>query len=245
VKPVRVIRERGLGYVLREGPPVLWFRVRIRVQSRWRSIAAGVVRRRRGSRRFTFEGASYEYLIHPGNRTWRNERTIEVPIALGALERHRGQRILEVGNVLGLYTTVDHDGVDKYDESVKAVDIVDYTADPYDFIVSISTVEHIGWDEDMRVGRDRVGDPQKVARAIEHLRGLLKAGGELLVTFPLGYNPALDKLVDEGRLPFGRVNVMERVGPDNSWREAGIEAVRDAEYDFRRMHANVLVVASG
>ncbi len=240
-----MIREKGVGYVLRTGPAVLWFRVRIRVQSWWRTLVASVVRRRRGSRHFTYDGASYEYLIHPGNRTWRNERTIEVPIALRALERHRGERILEVGNVLGLYTPVEHDIVDKFDESVKAVDIVDYTADPYDFIVSVSTVEHIGWDEDMRVGRDRVGDPEKVGRAIAHLTGLLKAGGEVLVTFPLGYNPALDELVREGRLPFRHVKVMRRTGSDNGWLEVDIGEVPDAAYDFRRMHANVLVIATG
>jgi hypothetical protein len=245
VSLVQMIRERGPGYVLREGPPVLWFRTRIKVQFWWRSLVAAAVRRRRGSRRFSCDGDSYEYLIHPGNRTWRNERTIEVPIALEALAHHRGQRILEVGNVLSLYTTVEHDVVDKFDESVKAVDIVDYSADPYDFIVSVSTVEHIGWDEDMRVGRDRVGDPGKVARAIEHIAGLVKPGGEMLVTFPLGYNPALDELVRDGRLPFGRVRVMKRVGDDNQWREADLATVGDPTYDFKRMRANVLVVASG
>ena len=121
MQPVSVIREKGLGYVLRVGPPALWFRVRIRVQFWWRTLVATAVRWRRGARHFTYKGASYEYLIHPGNRTWRNERTIEIPIALSALERHRGERILEVGNVLGLYTLVEHDVVDKFDESVKTI----------------------------------------------------------------------------------------------------------------------------
>lgn len=59
-------------------------------------------------------------------------------------------------------------------------------AGTYDWIVSISTMEHVGHDEEPK-------DPGAAARAIHHLRSLLASGGEMLVTVPGGYNPALDR----------------------------------------------------
>ena len=58
-------------------------------------------------------------------------------------------------------------------------------------IVSISTIEHVGWDETPR-------DPNKIPRALENLTTrCLAPGGEIVVTLPIGYNTYLDKLLKE------------------------------------------------
>ena len=57
-------------------------------------------------------------------------------------------------------------------------------------IVSISTIEHVGWDETPR-------GLNKIPLALENLTGCLASGGEIVVTLPLGYNAYLDKLLKE------------------------------------------------
>jgi hypothetical protein len=54
--------------------------------------------------------------------------------------------------------------------------------------VSISTVEHIGWDE-------RPRQPDKVLGAVDHVCVLLAPRGRFLVTAPLAYNSVLDEAV--------------------------------------------------
>ena len=39
------------------------------------------------------------YAIYTYNATWRNERIIEVPVLQSFLDKHKGERILEIGNV--------------------------------------------------------------------------------------------------------------------------------------------------
>ncbi len=105
----------------------------------------------RGS--FALDGEVYPYLYHRRHPTWLNERTVEVPIARRMVERHRGTRILEVGNVLGLYGPREHLVVDKYERApgVLNVDALDFRDERgYDLIVSVSTIEHIGWDSTLR-----------------------------------------------------------------------------------------------
>jgi hypothetical protein len=55
--------------------------------------------------------------------------------------------------------------------------------------VSISTLEHVGWDEMTR-------EPMKILKAIENLKNLTNPKGKIVVTLPLGYNPELDRLLN-------------------------------------------------
>ena len=146
----------------------------------------------------TFElgGRRYPYFYHLANATFRSERCVELPIARAYCARFNGRRILEVGNVLNHYRPFPHDVVDKYEtaDQVYNEDVVDYKPpEPYDLIVSVSTLEHVGWDETPR-------EPYKVKKAVMHLASLLAAGGTLVVTMPLGYNDHLDELVRDGAL---------------------------------------------
>ncbi len=146
---------------------------------------------------FEYHGHCYQALHHRRNRTWLTERAIELPVALRFVDEFGPGAVgLEVGNVLGNYRAGGHRVVDKYERapSVENLDVLDIVTDrPLDFILAISTLEHVGWDE-----ADR--DLAKPERAIRHLRSLLRPdGGRMLVTLPLGYNPAVDLLALDGR----------------------------------------------
>ena len=133
---------------------------------------------------FAFGTRRLAYYCHAYNHTWLNERCIEIPLALDFLRP--GMRVLEVGRVLDHYRPFPHDCVDKFEPGAVNVDVVDYKpSENYDLILSISTLEHVGWDED----RNR----EKIHVAIRHLRSLLKPGGVLVATLPTGYNQNLDE----------------------------------------------------
>lgn len=210
-----VLRKKGVGYVARMG--LYWLAS---------PALAPVIRQVKGRRTFQLDGRSYPYFIHRYNLTWRNERIVEIPVAWELVQRFQGKRILEVGNVLSHYHPVRHDVVDKYERAPGVVnqDMVDLQAPGrYDLIVSISTVEHVGWDETPR-------DPGKVLRAVEALKACLAPGGTLFVTIPLGYNDDLDEHLRARRLSFPVERYLKRVTDDNRWSEVSREAVAGARY---------------
>ena len=189
-----------------------------------------------GSRTFEFAGAAHRYHIHPYSLD--NERTVEVALALDFLRGASG-RGLELGNVLSYYTSLSHDIVDKYERSPGVIneDIVTYAPGrKYDWIVTISTLEHVGFDEQPR-------EPEKIRTAIARLKELLEDQGQLLVTIPLGYNPHVDQMVREGQTGLGEVRYLLRVSSDNRWREASLGEVIGAQFGFPFPYANALVVA--
>ncbi len=159
------------------------------------------------------------------NKTWRTSRTIEVPIVRDLVKRS-GSRILEVGNVLQNYYEIHHQVLDRWDTTGDAIheDAATLrTREPYDLIVNISTLEHIGQDEPER-------DPAKACRAVEKLLHNLAPGGTMVATFPLGYNSALDKGLREQTLPFNHYQYMEQVSRFNRWSEiSSEEALREKE----------------
>lgn len=191
-----------------------------------------------GPRTFTFDGATYRYFNHKYNMTWRNERTVEVPIAVQAVEAAKGKRVLEVGNVLAHYHPFEHDVVDKYETAhgVHNADVVEYLPSKrYDLIVTVSTLEHVGFDETPR-------DPTKTLRAVEHLATLLAPGGRLLVTVPLGYNPYMDAMLRERKFPFTKMRLLKRVSADNRWKEVSWDEAKDAKYGAPFPFANAILV---
>ena len=101
-------------------------------------------------RSFTFQGRELEYFYAHYNVTWCNERCVEVPIGRGYLERFAGREVLEVGNVLYHYSAAGHTVLDKYERGpgILNADIVDHQPDqPPSLILSLSTFEHIGFDD--------------------------------------------------------------------------------------------------
>jgi SAM-dependent methyltransferase len=217
------------------------------LSSAWHAAAShggfllfGLAHRRRS---FTFAGRRYRYHAAPYNGTYRNERTVELAIALPLLASSGGKRVLEVGNVTTHYAAARHRVVDKHEtapevENLDAVEI--QSSEPYDVILCISTLEHVGLDE--RRDHAFVEDPDKPRQALEHLASLLAPGGTLLVTFGLGYNVSLDERLFAGELRFDELRFLKRISRDNRWREAAPEAVRGAAYGSPYPAANAVAI---
>lgn len=170
--------------------------------------------------------------------TWRGERAVEVPIIWEIVKKHHGKRILEVGNVLSHYFSVNHDILDKYEkaEGVINQDVVDFQpSEKYDLIVSISTLEHVGWDEEPR-------DPLKILRAIQNLKNLIASGGKMIVTLPLGYNSEMDKLLKEGKIHFTEQYYLKRISRDSKWIEVDWNDVWEAKFGSPFYAANGLII---
>jgi cyclopropane fatty-acyl-phospholipid synthase-like methyltransferase len=115
------------------------------------------------------------------------------------------------------------------------VDVLAFHPDePYDLIVSVSTLEHVGWDDDER-------DPAKIPLAIDHLRSLLAPGGRAIVTLPLGYNPWLDKMLEEDTVAFDAEDWFQRVGRTR-WHEVTRGNIERPSYGAPYLGANGLVI---
>lgn len=188
--------------------------------ARWRALPDGV--------------GGLPYLVHSYNCTWRNERAIEVPLAQQFVAGRSG-RGLEVGNVLSHYGgPFGHDVVDKYEhgQGIINADILDFRPSrPYDWVVSVSTLEH--------VGRDEGEDDSKAADALMHLRRLLASDGRLFVTVALGHNPALDEhLRRRQEEPLaGSTYIRTRAG---RWER--LNSVEPRPYNYRRHRARSIWV---
>jgi SAM-dependent methyltransferase len=181
---------------------------------------------------------SYPYFVHPYNRTWTNERIVEVPLTMEVVRRYQGKMILEFGNVLGHYESFQHDIVDKYETSAGVIneDVISFEPQaPYDLIVSISTLEHVGWDEYPR-------DSTKISRALAHLKKCLKPGGFLFMTVPLGYNPEHDEFLRKNPQLFDRMTFIKRQDVANHWSEAKAADSWGARYSDPFPAANVIAV---
>lgn len=187
-------------------------------------------------RRIRFEGRELPYVVEPYNLTCVSERGLELGIIQAMLPEHA--RVLELGNVWGHYRDRDFKVVDKYEiaPGVENIDIVDIPEDQkYDFIFSISTFEHIGWDEEPR-------HPEKLARALEKIPKLLAESGEAVVTVPSGWNSWLDERLVAGDLPVDSIDWYKRTGLFCSWRSAEAGECAGQPYGGRHQAANAVAV---
>jgi hypothetical protein len=135
------------------------------------------------------------------------------------------KNILEVGNVLSYYFNFQHDIIDKYEQAagVINVDVLDFVPDKkYDLIVSISTLEHVGWDETPK-------EPMKVLQSIHHLKSLLSVGGLLIFSVPLGYNLCLDEIIRRKATESAQLYHLKRIGIDR-WVQAEFQDIDGLTY---------------
>ena len=134
---------------------------------------------------------------------------------------------------------VKHTVVDKYEhaQNVLNVDVVEYKpATCFDLILSISTLEHVGYDESQK-------DPQKFVKAIEHLLTLLSPNGTMLITLPLGHNPQVDQYLTNPHPCCDEVHFMKRVTKSNKWVECSWNDVKDAKYGTPFPMANGIAIS--
>lgn len=188
---------------------------------------------------FTFRSQTYPYFFHSYNATWENERAVEVPIIKNILEQHQGKKILEVGNVLSHYGITGHNVVDKYERgrNVMNDDIVNFKpGHKYECIVSISTLEHVGWDEEPR-------EPQKLNDAIHNLKeNCLGKGGTMIVTLPVGYNSYVDEFLSRQPSSLGELFFLKRIAREE-WQEVHYEKVRGTKYNYPFPASNAICIS--
>lgn len=128
--------------------------------------------------------------------------------------------------------------VDRFEHGpgILNVDIAEFRPGrSFDRIVSVSTVEHVGWDEEPR-------RPDAALAALGRLVDLLSAGGVALVTVPTGYNRALDAALAAGDGHGFRWRGLVRVDRANRWREAEPAEALRCRYGEPFLAANGLLV---
>lgn len=164
---------------------------------------------KRDEETFRFLDWELPYLRHTYNRAAQNLRTVEVPIVRRFIENAGdGARILEIGNVLSHYGLISWPVVDLEEQGpgVLNADVLSWRPErSFDLIVSISTLEHVGF------GKYRGQVEVDPATVIARLRGWLASDGALVATVPTRYNPALDAHLREGTLGADRLYAMRRI----------------------------------
>ncbi len=173
--------------------------------------------------------------------TWAGERCIEIPIAKSYLDQYSGKKVLEVGNVLSHYFPVSHDVLDKFERGPGIIneDIIGFApTKQYDLIVSISTFEHIGFDDEAAET-----SRHKILSAIAACTGnLLAPGGKLVITVPIGYNPELDQMMKAGELNASSESYMRRV-QKLDWATSTKEEALTCRFRTPFPYANAILVA--
>lgn len=191
-------------------------------------------------RTFPFQSAELNYFYHRYNMTWACERCLEVPIGRFYVEQFRDRRTLEVGNVLSHYSPVQHDVLDKFEQGKGIInqDIVGFApAEPYALVLSISTFEHIGFDDEAATPSD-----EKIRAALATCREFLAVDGKLVITVPIGYNPHLDRLIREQALGASREFYFERAA-FLAWRPTNQHEALAKRYRRPFPYANAILVA--
>ncbi|MFC1489831.1 SAM-dependent methyltransferase [Candidatus Latescibacterota bacterium] len=223
----KILHENGLGFLIRKS-----------FVFAWRYIYGLLFLRFRTECHFTFRNESYLYFYHPYNFTWDNERAVEIPIAMKSIAANKGKNVLEMGNVLSHYFPLEWDVLDKFDDGdgIICKDIVDYNpSEKYDLIVSISTLEHVGFDDDVK-------DPGKIVETMKNLKECcLKPDGSMIFTMPLGYNPFMDKMLFDGVLGFDDISFMKRISK-TEWREMSRNELGDYSYASEYIEAGAIVM---
>lgn len=141
---------------------------------------------------FKYKDKEYKYFDHSYNKTMKNERSIEIPIAIEFYKKFKPSQILEVGNVLSYYgIKPKHSCIDLNEGPIKK-DWLDYEwNDKYDTIISISTIEHM-------------------SSPVMALKKIIYNYENYLITFPLAYNSILDDYIINNTFP--QLTTMIKVG---------------------------------
>ncbi len=232
----RISKQKGIRYL----PAAAYRKIRVKAVT---SFEYNYFKFFKSEQPFMFQGKKLKYFYHKYNTTWRNERAVEIPIVWDKVKNFQGT-ILEVGNVLSNYFPIQHDIVDKYEKAngVTNEDVTEIsTSKKYDLIVSISTLEHVGWDEDPRK-QFALNEKQKIAQSVDKLKTLLNPMGKIVATVPVGYNPNLDTLLRNNQTGFDKIFCLKRVSKDNRWVEAQWKDIANSKFNSPFPFANGLVV---
>jgi len=222
---------------------IFWFIRRFGVKEIFmkplRLILAPLIISLKKRKKFIFNKKEYYLFNHKYNTTWANERCVEIPIVLSYL-MNKNIKILEVGNVLSHYFPVKWDILDKYEEGKNILnkDILEHVpSEKYDLIVSISTFEHIGYDDDVIANSGT-----KILEVLRNLKkNCLKPKGKIILTVPIGYNPELDLLIKNDEINFQNKKFLKKFGK-NRWVEVTKEEAMISKYRRPYAYGNCVMI---
>lgn len=208
----------------------------------FRMVFAPVIIQGLPKRKFMLEGKEYDLFYHRYNVTWCGERVVEVPYFASLIENSRKKRILEVGNVLSHYYPSRWDVLDKFEQGKGIInkDILSFKPEEkYDLVVSISTLEHVGFDDSLEGFKSSLEKIEKSIKSI--LDNCLNKGGALVFSIPVGYNPEMDKFVFENRMKFERKLFLKRK-KKLDWKEVREEEARVCKYGSPLSYGNCAAI---
>jgi hypothetical protein len=157
---------------------------------------------------------------------WRTERCVEIALGRRAIAAHNPDGVLEVGNVMPLAGISGHAVVDKYEEGPGVIneDIVGFLPGRrYSLVISLSTLEHVGWDEEPR-------DPDKAAVALDAMNSLVDEAGALLVTIPVGIHRRLERSFLAADTPFDLVTLLVKTSRRPRWEACPLSNLSSLQY---------------
>ena len=191
---------------------------------------------------FKVNDTLYDLFYHRYNLTWTKERAVEIPYAIKEIESCKGN-VLEVGNVMSHYFNPTWSIVDKYEiaDGVINEDINTYKPkNKFDLIIAISTFEHIGWDEDGEP--DPFTSSVKIMESFNNLKNnCLNKKGRIVISIPIGWNPAIDKLFLDNAFNFKRISYVARVG-DREWVQTSKDKAMTCVYGKPYPYANCIAI---
>ncbi|MDP3881844.1 MAG: hypothetical protein Q8Q31_03120 [Nanoarchaeota archaeon] len=204
-----------------------------------RMVFAPLIIKLKTRRNFNFNGKVWPYFYHSYNTTWINERQIEIPIIISYLKQTKG-KVLEIGRVMPHYFNTQWDVLDKFEKGKNVIneDIASFSPkEKYDFIFSISTFEHIGFDDGSKMpSGEKIIDSYKSV-----CQKCLNKKGAMIMTIPIGYNPHMDKLIAQNKFNFNKETCLKRIKKD-SWIEVSKEEALKTRYGKPFPYANALFV---
>jgi hypothetical protein len=166
------------------------------------------------------------------------ERTIELALADKFLKNVRGS-VTEVGAVTPYYwpgrVKEVIDPMDKSPYVTNRIDWLEYEEE-IESLLSISTFEHIGLDD-----YSLKKDPSKTKVAFQKL---VQIKGDILCTFPGGYNNHLDQMVFELCRQKSKLNIyiFQRGILGNNWKQVDPKEIGTFNFSYGPFWANTLIV---
>ncbi len=228
-KIIAALQTRGFVYVI------------IQLRNRLYRIVYSNLRVIRANK-FKFEKIELNYCYAKYSASWATERTVEIPICTYLLDKEnaRNKSLLEIGNVLNNYTTkYDNVVVDKYElaEGVINEDIVSYKPlRKYSLAISISTLEHVGFDENLK-------DPARVIAGIQNImKNCLARQGKLIFTIPIGYNKYIDDMIKNNAIKINKKYFFKRISLNNNWVETTEKEAFKKQYNFPYPAGNAILI---
>lgn len=148
------------------------------------------------------------FLTDGYNHPHTNERMVEIPLAKWFIERHKHD-VIEVGAVMPYYDTIKHEVVDPTDPwpwcTRKSVSDFSYESKK---VLSISTVEHVGFNKFLPCSECKSYDKEKSSMQAVDAVELLRRAMSYLITWPAGYHTGLDEYVTKAE----DVVMLKRIG---------------------------------